>query len=37
VGTTTSRLVMLQDATKGPVNQGGPEHSVPLAALRCTT
>jgi hypothetical protein len=35
VGVTTSRLVMLQDATTGSLAQGGPERSVPLAALRC--
>jgi hypothetical protein len=35
MSTTASRLVMLQEATRGVIAQGGPEHSVPLSALRC--
>ncbi|MGA7833856.1 MAG: hypothetical protein WCA31_01460 [Acidimicrobiales bacterium] len=34
MGATASRLVMLQD-TNESLDQGGPEHSVPLSAVRC--
>lgn len=36
MGETTSRLVMLQNATTGLLAQGGPERSVTLSALRCS-
>lgn len=35
MGATASRLVMLQESTRGVLGQGGPEHSIPLSALRC--
>jgi hypothetical protein len=35
MGATTSRLIMLRDATTGALAQGGAERSVPLTALSC--
>jgi hypothetical protein len=36
IGATASRLVMLQESTKGTLGQGGAELSVPLTALHCS-